>query len=165
MTSDLTRGLGFRPVTEADRDFLYLIYASTRQEEMAAAGWDKEQVEIFLTQQFNAQHHHYQKYFKDASYEIILLGGEQIGRLYVERRKDEIRLIDLALLPDFRGRGIGSKILRDLIAEAEKANLPLRFHVEYFNPARRLYERLGFTEIDNIGSHFLMEWSPRRREG
>ena len=92
-------------------------------------------------------------------FQIILQKGEPVGRLYVDRRKDEIRLIDIALLPELHGQGIGSWLLQDLMDEAKKVGKPIRIHVERFNPALRLYERLGFTHIADQGVYYLMEWS------
>ncbi|MEM9304964.1 MAG: GNAT family N-acetyltransferase [Pseudomonadota bacterium] len=146
-----------RPMTEADLDFLARLYASTRSEEMAQVPWSAEQKADFLAFQFTAQHTHYQEHFAAASFDVVEVDGVAAGRLYVERREDEIRLIDIALLPDFRGRGIGSELLGDLIDEAIRAALPLRIHVEHNNPAMRLYQRLGFEKIDEHGVYHLME--------
>lgn len=160
METDFNRKISFRPISSQDMDFLYLVYAGTRQEEMASTGWNSEQIEDFLKMQFNAQHSHYQLHFKDASYEIVFLDQVPVGRLYVDRRKDEIRIIDIALLPEFRKKGIGLYLMKNLLAEAGKKNLPLRLHVEYFNPALNFYERLGFKKLEDVGIYFLMEWSP-----
>jgi ribosomal protein S18 acetylase RimI-like enzyme len=82
------------------------------------------------------------------------------GRFYVHRREREIRLMDIALLPEHRGRGIGSALLHDLFAEAAAAGKRVTVHVEEYNPARRLYERLGFKKIGEHGVYHLMEWRP-----
>jgi ribosomal protein S18 acetylase RimI-like enzyme len=152
--------ISFRPITDEDIEFLYQVYASTREEEMAMTGWNAEQVEEFLWMQFNLQHTQYLQNYKDASFEIILFEKEQIGRLYVHRRKKEIRIIDFSLLPGFRRLGIGTKILEDLMAEADKESLPLNLHVLQNNPVKSLYERLGFKKVGEFGFHFLMEREP-----
>lgn len=153
--------ISFRPIREEDHDFLRRLYASTRDEELAqVTDWSAEQKEAFLSQQFEAQHHHYQKYYPEASFDLILDDGEPIGRLYVSRWEREIRLVDVALAPEARGRGIGTSLLRDLLAEGERTGKTVSIHVERFNPALRLYRRLGFREIEEKGPYFLMEWRP-----
>lgn len=152
--------ISFRPIRDDDQEFLYRVYASTRKEEMALAPWDNTEKERFLRSQFALQHQHYQRYSSGARFEIILRDDEPIGRLYVERRDDEIRIVDIALLPAYRGAGIGGRILHDLLEEAAVAKKPVRIHVEQNNPALRLYERLGFEKIGETGIHFLMERKP-----
>lgn len=150
----------FRPIRDDDREFLARLYASTREEELAVTPWSEEQKAAFLRQQFEAQHAFYTEQFADAEFSVILLDGEPAGRLYVDRREDEIRLIDIALLPEHRGQGIGGELMRDLLAEGEEKGLPVTIHVERFNPALRLYERLGFRHVEEQGPYYLMEWRP-----
>jgi len=152
--------LSFRPIAEQDIEFLYQVYASTRLEEMALTAWSEQQKEDFLRMQFDLQHTQYLQNYREANFEIILFDKVPAGRLYVERREKEIRLIDLALLPQFRRLGIGTTILKDLIAEANEKKLPLNCHVERLNPARRLYERMGFKLKEDKGMHFFMEKEP-----
>ena len=149
-----------REVVEEDREFLYRVYASTREDELAPVPWSDAEKENFLRMQFNAQDKHYRSHFPDARYEIVLLDGRPIGRLYVHRRDDEIRVLDIALLPEHRGAGIGGSLMRELLAEAADAGKPVRIHVERNNPAMRLYHRLGFTECGETGVYYLMEWTP-----
>jgi len=150
----------FRPITEADRPFLARLYASTRADEMALVPWPDEQKAAFLTQQFEAQHKYYHEVFTEAEFYVIERRGEAIGRLYRDDRDDEIRLIDIALVPEARGQGLGGAILRDLLDEACSRGLLVRIHVERNNPALRLYERLGFRPIEDQGVYHLMEFSP-----
>jgi ribosomal protein S18 acetylase RimI-like enzyme len=150
-------GIAFRPIAPADRPFLQQVYASTREQEMAMVDWSDRAKAEFLQMQFDAQHQYYQANYTQTSFQIILLHGEAIGRLYVARWEDEIRIVDLALLPDYRDRGIGSQILQDLLAEAAQRNLPLRIHVEQYNRALRLYQRLGFQKIGEHGVYWLMQ--------
>ena len=150
----------FRPVRDDDREILYRIYASTRQDEMAQVDWDEADKEKFLRFQFAAQHKYYLEQFPDAQFQVILVGGEEAGRLYVDRRADELRLIDIALLPEHRGRGVGGAMMRDLLDEAAAAGKLVRIHVERFNPALRLYDRLGFKKVEDQGVYYLMEWTP-----
>ncbi len=149
-----------RPITPQDMDFLYQVYASTRETEMAVIDWTAEQKEAFLQMQFTAQHTHYQEHFGDGSFDLILLDGEAVGRLYVHPRKDEIRIIDIALLTQHRGKGVGSALMRDILDQATQADLPVRIHVEKNNPALDLYHRLGFCEISDEELSWLMEWKP-----
>jgi GNAT superfamily N-acetyltransferase len=122
--------------------------------------WDAAQKEGFLRMQFDAQHRFYQEQYPDASFQIILAGDSPIGRLYVDRGPEAICIVDIALLTEHRGAGIGSAILRDLLAEADRAQKPVRIHVERFNPAFRLYQRLGFVVIDDVGVYLHMERPP-----
>jgi ribosomal protein S18 acetylase RimI-like enzyme len=150
----------FRPITEDDMAFLYRVYASTREAEMALLAWSDQEKEEFLRFQFNAQHTYYQQHFAGTRFDLILLDGQPIGRLYLDRRNDEIRIVDIALLTEYRGQGIGGQIMEDILQEAKRARLPVRIHVEQNNPALRLYYRLGFKKIGDEGVYYLMEWQP-----
>lgn len=142
-------------------DFLLRVYHSTREEELAmVVDWTAEMKDAFIRQQFNAQHVWYQEHYGGASFDVILVDGEPAGRLYVHRRPKEIRLVDIALLPGFRKGGLGTSILRGLLAEGEAAGKPVTIHVEIYNPAMRLYERLGFRPIEDRGVYRLLEWVP-----
>jgi ribosomal protein S18 acetylase RimI-like enzyme len=152
--------LSLRPATPDDRDLLYRIYASTRAEEIALTDWSEGQISAFLTQQFTAQDIYYREHYPGAVFNLILLDGEPIGRLYIHRRPDEILIMDIALLPSHRNRGIGTTLLQTLQAEAAGSAKSLIIHVEQFNPARRLYTRLGFHPIAEHGVYLLMEWRP-----
>jgi GNAT superfamily N-acetyltransferase len=146
-----------RPVSDRDEDFLFEVYASTRAEELAPLPLNASQRESFLKMQFAAQQQDYKRRFPDGDHRVILLEDRPIGRLYVARGDQEIRILDVALLPEHRNRGIGTRIITDLLDEAEQARQPLRVHVERFNPSNRLFERLGFSVVEDIGTHFLME--------
>ncbi len=149
-----------RPIQAEDSAILYRVYASTREDELAPLGWDAEQKDAFLRMQFNAQHRYYQEQFPGAAYQILLVEGCPAGRLYVDHRPEEVRIIDIALLPEYRNKGIGTVLLQGLLEEACRMNKPVRIHVEQANPALRLYRRLGFSEIADRGIYVLMEWSP-----
>ena len=156
----MNKSITFRPITPDDEDFLFGLYASTRKEELALTNWTETEKEAFLRQQFNAQHQFYMQQFTKAKFDILLVDNKPAGRLYVDRREDEIRLIDIALLPEYRNKGIGTSLLTELLGEAKKINKPLRIHVEKYNPALNLYQRLGFKEINDAGVYYLMEWKP-----
>lgn len=149
-----------RPARPEDREHLLAVYASTRAEELAPVPWTEEQKSAFVKMQFDAQDAHYREHYQGATYEVIEVDGVPAGRLYLHRTPKEIRLVDIALLPPFRSKGIGTRLLAELIAEAKKRGIPLTIHVEMFNPARRLYERLGFTPVEEHGVHVLMERLP-----
>jgi ribosomal protein S18 acetylase RimI-like enzyme len=149
-----------RPITNDDRDLLYRIYASTRAEELAQVAWDEAQKAAFLWMQFDAQHSYYHENNPNAQFQVIMLDGAPAGRLYLDRRTAEIRIVDIALLPEYRNRGIGSTLLREILAEGQRAGLPVTIHVESFNPALRLYERLGFRMVEDKGVYRLMEKPP-----
>jgi ribosomal protein S18 acetylase RimI-like enzyme len=143
-----------------DLPFLRELYASTRREEMALSGWPEEQIEAFLRQQFEAQHRFYMAEFSGAAFKLILgEEGEPIGRLYLEERDDEFRVIDIALMPPQRGKGIGGRIMQDIIDRAAQAHKAVRIHVEKNNPAMQFYRRLGFTKVEDQGVYDLMEWA------
>jgi ribosomal protein S18 acetylase RimI-like enzyme len=151
--------LGFRPITPDDMEFLYTVYASTRAEELAVVDWTPEQKAAFLRDQFNAQHRAYQQTYEGSDFLVILIRDRPIGRLYVARWDKEIRIIDIALLPAHRNGGIGSAILNDLLAEGTREAKRITIHVEMFNPALRLYERLGFRKLGEHGVYHFMSWS------
>jgi ribosomal protein S18 acetylase RimI-like enzyme len=155
----VTAGAGdihLRPATPADGEFLLRLYASTRAEELALVPWSDEQKRAFVEMQFRAQSSAYDAY-ENTTRDIILADGTPAGRLYVARRAGEISIVDISLIPEFRGRHIGTTLLRRLIEEAATAHLPLRIHVERFNRALRLYERLGFVIIGERGVYLHLE--------
>ena len=150
--------ISFRPETADDEAFLYRLYASTREPEMQMVPWSDEQKEEFLRMQFNAQTQHYKKNYNGADYSIVLLDGLPAGRLYLHERPEDLRIMDIVLAPEHRGSGIGSILLNDILERAAAAGQVVSIHVEQFNPALRLYERLGFRQIDTNGVYHLMEW-------
>ena len=152
----------FRPITESkeDLEFLYKVYASSRAEEMAVTGWNEQQIEEFLRMQFDFQHKQYMQNYQTASFDIILYHQQPVGRLYLDRRQDDIRIVDIALLTEFRRQKIGSKIMEALLTEADEKNVTLSLHVEHNNPALGLYHRLGFEKKGDTGVYFFMERPP-----
>lgn len=149
-----------RPANEGDREFLLAVYASTREEELRAVPWSDEQKAQFLAMQFEAQTKHWLDVYPEASRDLIVIDGAPAGRLFVDRGTGEIRIIDIALLPRFRGRGAGERLLRAILAEGDATRRPVTIHVERLNPARRLYERLGFTILEDKGVYILMGRAP-----
>lgn len=149
-----------RPAAGEDGDFLRQVYASTREDEMAATGWPAEAVRDFLRMQFDLQDKHYRSYYPGADFQVIVCGGEAVGRLYVHRTLREIRIMDIALLKAWRRQGIAAALLRDLIRESEEKQAPLTLHVEFNNPVREYYARLGFAQGELRGVYYFMERRP-----
>ncbi|HJS20764.1 MAG TPA: GNAT family N-acetyltransferase [Anaerolineales bacterium] len=156
--------ISLRPVAEADIDFLFSVYASTRTDEMNLVDWNTEQQEAFLRMQFNAQSQFYIANYLGAEFQVITLNDQPIGRLYIHTREDEIRIMDIALLPEYRNLGIGSVLLQGILERGKNLHLPVTIHVEQFNPAMRLYQRMGFRQKEDKGVYLLMEWSPEYKE-
>lgn len=149
-----------RPATPDDVPFLMAVYAGTRAAELSLTDWSDEQKAAFCRSQFEAQDYHYRKYYPTAEFSVIERDGIPVGRLYLDRWEREIRIMDIALLPEHTGRGIGTRLIRILQEEAAATGKCLGIHVEKFNPALRLYDRLGFRVAEDKDIHFRMEWNP-----
>jgi ribosomal protein S18 acetylase RimI-like enzyme len=147
-----------RPATADDRAFLLEVYGSTRAVELDRVPWAEGQREAFLAMQFDAQDSQYREHNPQGSFDVIEVDGRPAGRLYVDRRPADIRIVDIALLPQFRGTGIGTRLIGRLLEEGAASRRPVTIHVEVHNPAARLYQRLGFTEVSERGVYRLMEW-------
>lgn len=127
---------------------------------MRLVPWTSEQKSAFLDMQFTAQKLHYEQYYSDCEFLVIEVEGNPIGRLYIDRGDEDIRIIDIALLPEVRGRGIGRVLIGEILEEGQATRKRVSIHVEHDNPARRLYDRLGFQHVDTNGVYHLMEWRP-----
>jgi ribosomal protein S18 acetylase RimI-like enzyme len=156
----MTGSITLRPITDADMDFLHRLYATTREDELKQVAWTPEQKAAFVAQQFHAQHQYWQENYTNTSWDLVLRDGAPIGRLYVARWVEEIRIVDIALMPEHRGGGLGTRLIRELFAEGDASGRKVSIHVEIFNPARRLYDRLGFVQAGEHGVYLLMERSP-----
>ena len=155
--------LTLRPATPEDDPFLLSVYASTRANELAQVQWQEGQQETFLKWQFDMQRREYDARFPDAEYDVIEIDGEPAGRIWIGRSEDQIRLLDIALLPQFQNRGGGTQLVTSLIDEARNADKRLRHMVFVLNDnADRFYERLGFVVIEEMGGYKHMEW---KRDG
>jgi len=152
--------VALRPIEAGDEAFLQRVYASTRQEELAPVPWTDAQKSEFLWMQFRAQHAHYQQHYPGARFSVILENGAPVGRLYVHPRADELRLVDIALLPEARGRGTGRTLILEVLEEARARAVCVRIHVEQSNRALGLYTRLGFRPVGENGIYLLLEWRP-----
>jgi ribosomal protein S18 acetylase RimI-like enzyme len=141
-----------------DYEFLLEVYSSTRETEMAQTGWDRKSIDEFLHLQYKLQNTQYHHNFPKASYDIIFQGNDGVGRLYVNRGKGEIRIIDISLLTEYRNKGYGTKIIKDIITEADLHGLPVRLSCERKNnPALNLFKRLGFNIIGETEVYYEME--------
>src|SRR5215217_7780322 len=150
-----------RPVSDNDDQFLLGVYASTREDELAQAEWVEGQKDIFLRWQFDLQRREYESRFPDAAYDVIVVDDQRAGRIWVGSDDEQIRLLDIALLPQFQNRGVGTALLRRLIQEAARQDKVLRHMVFVLNNnAERFYERLGFKRIEDLGAYKHMEWRP-----
>ena len=160
-TFELPRGGKFelRPVSDNDDQFLLSVYASTREEELSQAEWAEGQKEMFLRWQFDTQRREYSARFPNADYHVILVDERPAGRIWVGSDEEQIRLLDIALLPEFQNRGVGTTLLRRLMDQAAREGKALRHMVFVLNnDAHRFYERLGFRIIDDLGAYKHMEW-------
>lgn len=153
--------VSLRPATAEDYEELVRVYASTRAEELAqVTWWDEAQKLAFCRAQYDAQKHEYEVRFPEAEYDVIVLEGRCAGRLWVGRSEREIRLLDIALLPEAQKRGVGTALLRHLMEEASRTGKRLRHMVFILNQdALRFYQRLGFEVFEQAGGGYLhMEW-------
>ena len=155
------RGFVLRAESEADVPFLRRLYVSTRWEELAPLiDWSEAQKVAFLESQFAAQRHHYLTYYEGSAFEVLEAGGVPAGRLYLDRQSDKLLIVDISLLPEWRRQGIGTALIEAVFAEARTAGKAVDIAVEKFNPAQRLYRRLGFREHAEEGPYWFMRWRP-----
>ena len=153
--------VSFRPVSEQDDDFLFYVYATAREDELALTGWDATQKELFLKMQFIAQKQSYGAEYPDAEHNLIVLDtSTPIGRIVLKRSDVEFRLVDITILPEHRNKGIGTGLIREFVDEANVCRVPVRLHVLKHNRAISLYSRLGFKQIEDSGTHYFKERRP-----
>ena len=155
----LNLSIQLRAVSPEDEPFLLKVYATTRADEMALVPWTEEQRQAFVEMQFAAQQKHYASAYPNASHDIILAEGQPVGRLYIARLQEEIRIIDITVLTQERNRGIGTYLIERLLEEAARTARFVSIYVETFNPSLRLFERLGFTRAEQASMNFLLKWT------
>jgi ribosomal protein S18 acetylase RimI-like enzyme len=153
--------ISLRPAGPEDERFLLEVYATTRADELALVPWNEDQKQAFVRMQLEAQQYHYRKFYPEGKHEIILCDDRPVGRLYVAEMDQEIRILDITVLPPDRNAGIGSHLIGKLLDEAARARKSLSVHVESFNPSIQLFERLGFAQTETEGIYVLMKWTPR----
>ncbi len=152
--------IALRSAVADDEHFMSCVYASTREDELSVLGWGEAQTGDFLKMQFEAQSRFFRAEFPGSGYEIVLLNDQPVGRIFVNRRYDEIRIVDIALLSEYRSQGIGTELIEAILREAAEAGKPVHLHAERHNRALRLYLRLGFRPVGDDGVYLAMEWSP-----
>lgn len=154
--------ISLRKHTEDDLVFMQALYASTREAELALTNFTLQEKQAFIGQQFHAQYQHYLQHYNSDAFDMIELDGKAIGRLFVDHWSTEIRIVDITLIPDFQKKGIGSYLFNQLFSQAKASRKSVSIHVEINNPARYLYQRLGFklkTQTNEV--YLLMEWTPK----
>jgi ribosomal protein S18 acetylase RimI-like enzyme len=156
----MERSVTLRVSTPDDQEFLFAVYASTRDEELSLWGWDDNQKRGFLEMQFRAQSQQYGLCYPQADSNVILLDARPVGRLLVDRTGPDITLVDIALLPEYRDRSIGTTLIQSLLQEATRAQQNVTLHVLRGSAAARLYERLGFTMVGEDGVYLEMKRAP-----
>lgn len=154
-------GISTRTVCAEDEAFLLKVYASTRREEFAALPWTEAQLEAFLRMQFVAQRGSYAAQFAAADHRIVLFNDELAGQIMIGRTGAEIHLVDISLLPEYRNKGIGSSLIGNLLADAEREGRSVHLQVLQNNPASHLYERLGFSKTGDNEIYSQMQWRPK----
>lgn len=156
----LSQGYRLRGETDDDIPFLMRLYASTREQELAPIPWNAEQKHAFLASQFQAQRYHYRTQIPGCIFDVIEHHGVPAGRLYLEARRSQFYIVDIALLSEWRGKGVGTAILEALKAAGRASDKGVGIMVEKFNPALRLYRRLGFADVADHEVYLEMEWRP-----
>jgi GNAT superfamily N-acetyltransferase len=156
----LPAAYGLRQRSEADLPFLCQLYAQTREDELAPVPWTAQQKQAFLADQFDKQHRHYLQHYPRAQWWVLTCQEAPVGRLYLEQTARELRIMDVSLMPDHRNHGLGTALMRALLGHTDDQQLTLSLHVEPFNPALRLYQRLGFVHAETRGIYLFMQRPP-----
>lgn len=154
-------GITLRPFEDSDTDFIHYVFSSVRRDMLAGTGATGKQLDQLVREQSRLQLAHYQKFYADGDHSIVEFDGRKVGRIYIHRQDHDIRLMDVSLLPEFRNKGIGSMLIQELIDEADRNDVMVSLHVEPYNPARRLYVRLGFEKKDDVQAYDYMERQPK----
>ncbi len=156
----MSPAITLRASTPDDREFLYRLFASSRLDVMQFQGWSDAQREAFLRMQFQARSAHYAAQFPHGEVRVIERDGAPVGSLHTDRAGHDLRLVDIAIVPEQRGAGLGTEILRGVMEDARALGRRVVLHVDAHNRAARLYARMGFTETANDGVYRRLQWSP-----
>lgn len=149
--------LTLRPLTAVDDSFMLTLYLHSRDYELTQLPWDDAQKEAFLTMQYHLQRQAYQQQYPQAEWSIVVWEGQDVGRLIVEQRPEEIGLMDITIAPEWRNRGFGSELIQQVMTRATAVDLPVRLYVDISNSAAvRLYQRLGFTIFEESAVDYRM---------
>ena len=149
-----------RPVAPEDEAFLVSVYGSTREQELAMVPWTEEQRHAFVKFQYAAQLNFYRSEYPNSEHYIILADGEPVGRLFIDRREAQIRILDITILTRHRGRGIGAPVIRRVMDEAAAAGKSVGVNLDLYSTSQRAFERLGFQPTEKTDSHTLYVWTP-----
>ena len=158
--ASLPKNVRLRRAEIGDEPFLLRVYASVRAQELALVPWDDQQKQVFVEMQFTAQLQHYRTHYPAAEQLVICAGDRPVGRLYLDKRPTEFRILDIAVLPENRKAGIGSLVIRNILNDALAARLPVTIYVESFNPSLLFFEQLGFRKLAQDEFNVLMQWDP-----
>ncbi len=153
--------VSLRKHTADDLPFMLALYASTREAELAMTNFSTQEKQVFIGHQFNAQYQHYLQHYNSEAFDIIELDGKAVGRLFVDHWSKEIRIVDIALIPEYQKQGLGSYLFKQVFAQAKACDKSVTIHVEHNNPAKKLYQKLGFelkSKTNDI--YLLMQWTP-----
>lgn len=161
----IARALALRAATDDDHEFLRRVFVTTRFDEFRQSGWETERIDALLAEQFAMQDRYYRQHYPAAHFDVVIADDAPIGRLYHAWTDKEFQLIDIALLPEWRGGGIGTRLLHALLAESARRGLAARLYVETDNPVRALYLRLGFVRVGENGVYDLMRREPAPFDG
>lgn len=148
------------PVTTADEEFLFALYAETRHEEMSLVNWDEAQKTAFLRQQFQAQHNYYTSKFPSADFLILSVNGENVGRLYTADFADEIRILDLTIASAKRGQGIGTALIGEIVKKGRQENKSIQIYLETTGRSASIFSRFGFEPISGDEVYQLWQFDP-----
>ena len=158
-----------RPALPEDESFLAAVYGSTREQELAMTPWTAEQCAAFIRSQYEAQLTHYQTEYPQAEHSVIilsgLLGDQPVGRIYLDRRESDVHILDITLLTQYRGKGIGTPIIRRVTDEAAQAGKSVSINLDPFTQSHQLFERLGFKPTETTGFHTLFVWNHATDDG
>ena len=154
--------VSLRPVDGADREFLLRVYQISREVELSMTQWDEGQKLAFAEHQFDAQTYTYKVKYPDAAHDIVLWDGEPVGRIYVDRGTEQIAILDMTIVHEYRKRGIGTELARNLQREAAETNRSVRMYLEHFNPSQKLFTELGFEPVPHDGIDLQFEWKGER---
>jgi ribosomal protein S18 acetylase RimI-like enzyme len=157
--NQMNKLIELRPATPDDTSFMSRLFARVCEDELGLGNWDAPQKQALLAMQFEAQSRSYRENYPESGYQIVLFAGQPVGRIFIHRGRDAIRIVDIALVPEQRNRGIGGELVNRVLEEAAREQKPVRLSVRHSNPAQRLYHRLGFTLIGHSALHDDWEWS------
>lgn len=142
-----------------DADFLDEVYASTRAD-VDLLPWDPALKREFILMQHRAQKAHYAEYYPNSNHYIVLFEGRPAGRHWIDYGPEDVRFVDMAILPEFRGHGIGTVLFEDALKHAREMGLPAVLHVMKGHRSIPMYKRMGFKFAGDNGAHDRMEWRP-----